>query len=123
MTADHSSAEPFVRGNDRLNRALADPETARRVAVIRAGMDAADAEYRNHLATIRKAAHLTQVAIAERMGIKQAAVSSLERRDDMLLSTLANYLTAAGASNIRVSLTLDGQDIDYPVTTTSDSTT
>ncbi|WP_353649179.1 hypothetical protein ABLG96_20630 [Nakamurella sp. A5-74] len=53
MTSDHSTAEPFVRGNDRLNRMLADPETARRVAVIRAGMDAVDAESRKKMALTR----------------------------------------------------------------------
>lgn len=113
---DH--AEPFIRGNDRLNRLLADPETARRVADIRVGMDAADAAHRHHLTTIRQAVHLAQVAIAEQLGATPAAASNLER--GTLLTVLADQLTAAGASHIRISLTLDGQHIDYPITNAGD---
>jgi transcriptional regulator with XRE-family HTH domain len=46
---------------------------------------------------IRKAAQLTQVEVAKRLGVGQAAVSRMESRGDMLLSTLYDYLTATGA--------------------------
>jgi DNA-binding XRE family transcriptional regulator len=110
-----TEAEKFVRGNSRLERALTDPATRQRVEKIRADMAQADREHAMHLASIRKAADLTQAELAERMGIKQAAVSGLEAREDMLLSTLANYLRAAGASEARVVITIGGQQIEYPL--------
>jgi DNA-binding XRE family transcriptional regulator len=110
-----SEAEQFVRGNSRLERALSDPATSQRVEKIRSDMAQADREHAMHLASIRKAADLTQAELAQRMGIKQAAVSGLEAREDMLLSTLANYLRAAGASEARVVITIGGQQIEYPL--------
>jgi len=108
-------SEQFVRGNDRLDRMLADPDTRRRVDQIRSEMDQADREQKMNLAAIRLAADLTQVELAQRMGIKQSAVSGLEARDDMLRSTLANYLSAAGASNPRVVVIIGGHDVEYPL--------
>ena len=113
-------SEKFVRGNDRLNRMLADPDTRQRVKKLRAEMDQADREQKMNLAAIRQAADLTQVELAHRMGIKQSAVSGLEARDDMLLSTLANYLSAAGASNPRVVVTIGGHDVEYPLPAPAD---
>ena len=107
------SKSEFVRGNARLEKALADPATRKRVDAIRAEMAQADREHAMHLAAIRKAADLTQVELAERMGIKQSAVSGLEGRGDMLLSTLASYLRAAGASDARVVVTIGGREIEY----------
>lgn len=105
--------DKFVRGNDRLDAMLAEPETAAAVRDIRAGMDQMNREYRMSLAAIRQAANLTQVELASRMGIKQSAVSTLEGRQDLLLSTLANYLAAAGASNPRVVVTVAGHEVEY----------
>jgi len=113
-------SEQFVRGNDRVDRMLADPDTRRRVDQIRSEMDQADREQKMDLAAFRQAADLTQVELAQRMGIKQSAVSGLEARDDMLLSTLANYLSAAGASNPRVVVTVGGHDVEYPLPTPRD---
>jgi transcriptional regulator with XRE-family HTH domain len=48
------------------------------------------------LAAIRRATGLTQVELAARLGVGQAAVSKIERQSDMLLSTLSGYLTALG---------------------------
>jgi DNA-binding XRE family transcriptional regulator len=110
-----NSAEHFVRGNDRLNRALQDPGTQTRVAAIREDMDQADREYQVNLASIRSAANLTQAELADRMGLKQAAVSAVEHRDDLLLSTLANYLRATGATDPRIVVTTGGHDIEYPL--------
>jgi transcriptional regulator with XRE-family HTH domain len=47
-----------------------------------------DRAYAMNLAMIRKAAQLTQVEVAKRLGVGQAAVSRMESRGDMLLSTL-----------------------------------
>ncbi len=107
--------ESFVRGNDRLSRAMQDPGTRQRVAMIREEMDQADHEYQVNLAAIRSAAKLTQAELAERMGLKQAAVSAVEHRDDLLLSTLANYLRATGATDPRIVVTTHGHDVEYPL--------
>jgi hypothetical protein len=45
---------------------------------------------------LRLARHQTQVALAERLDIPQTAVSRLERRTDLLLSTMRGYVEALG---------------------------
>lgn len=65
----------------------------------RAKVDARTAELiREEMALeqLRKAARKTQVAVAGRLRIKQASVSRLEQRSDMLLSTLRSYVEAVG---------------------------
>ena len=49
------------------------------------------------LAEARARAGLTQTEVAERLGIGQSDVSKLERRADVLLSTLRAYAGAIGA--------------------------
>ena len=39
---------------------------------------------------------LTQVELAEKLGINQASVSAIENNSDLLLSTLAKYVRALG---------------------------
>lgn len=51
----------------------------------------------SRLQEIRKLAGLTQVELSRRMGIKQAALSKLENRDDVLVSTLKSYVNALDA--------------------------
>jgi transcriptional regulator with XRE-family HTH domain len=46
---------------------------------------------------IREARSLTQTRLAEALGVNQGAVSKLERRTDMYVSTLRGYLKAMGA--------------------------
>ena len=54
----------------------------------------ANAEYRDlALAELRAARDLTQAQLAKKLGIDQGAVSKIERRTDMYLSTLASYVT------------------------------
>jgi DNA-binding XRE family transcriptional regulator len=48
------------------------------------------------LRDLRKALGKTQVAMADRLGIKQENVSRIEQRSDMLLSTLNSYLRSLG---------------------------
>jgi len=48
------------------------------------------------LAAIRKATGLTQVQLAAKLGVGQAAVSKIERQSEMLMGTLVSYLTALG---------------------------
>jgi transcriptional regulator with XRE-family HTH domain len=56
-----------------------------------------DEEYRAlALTELREARDLTQVQLAEKLGIDQGAVSKIERRADMYLSTLRNVIQAMG---------------------------
>lgn len=48
------------------------------------------------LRELRKARHVTQVEVAKAMSVEQAAVSKLERREDMYVSTLREYIKALG---------------------------
>ena len=45
---------------------------------------------------LRQARLQTQVALAERLDIPQTAVSRMERRTDLLLSTMRSYVEALG---------------------------
>jgi transcriptional regulator with XRE-family HTH domain len=59
------------------------------------------------LRDLRKAMGRTQVAMAEKLGLKQENVSRVEKRTDMLLSTLDGYLRAMGG---RLRLTVEFED-------------
>ena len=48
------------------------------------------------LQQLRKAMRLTQVELADQLGVRQDTISRLEQRADMLLSTLRSYLEAIG---------------------------
>lgn len=48
------------------------------------------------LRDLRQAQHLTQERMAELLGVEQENVSRLERRADLLLSTLGSYVAAMG---------------------------
>lgn len=50
------------------------------------------------LSELREAQNLTQVELAKRLNIGQDAVSKLEHRADMYLSTLSDFVRAAGGS-------------------------
>jgi DNA-binding transcriptional regulator YiaG len=127
MTED-ATPQPaaFVRGNDHLDRLLADPQIAADVAQAHAEAEEMDRVYAMNLAMIRKAAQLTQVEVARRLGVGQAAVSRMENRGDMLLSTLYDYLTATGADAASIVVTVHGHRIEldlgslraHPETTT-----
>lgn len=45
---------------------------------------------------LREARNLTQTSLAELLGIPQGGISRLERRADMYVSTLRNYIRAMG---------------------------
>lgn len=63
------------------------------------------------LAAARTRAGLTQVEVAERLGIGQSDVSKLERRSDVLLSTLRAYARAVGG---HLHVALQGPDDGRP---------
>jgi transcriptional regulator with XRE-family HTH domain len=48
------------------------------------------------LRELRKSRNITQVEVAQAMGVEQAAVSKLEHRGDMYLSTVYAYIRALG---------------------------
>ena len=48
------------------------------------------------LQELRKSRDVTQVDLAKLMKVEQAAVSKLERREDMYVSTLRDYVRALG---------------------------
>ena len=45
---------------------------------------------------LRKARQMTQVKLAEALGVNQGEVSKIEHRTDLYLSTLAEYVEALG---------------------------
>lgn len=47
---------------------------------------------------LRRARELTQVELAKALKINQGAVSTMEKRTDMYVSTLRNYVEAMGGS-------------------------
>ena len=68
-------------------------------------------EHADSLGDIRKAMSKTQTDIARALGVGQVAVAQLEKRSDLLLSTLQRYVRATGAELSLVVHTRDGADI------------
>ena len=114
--SDHQSPtsdQPtFVRGNKRVDQLLSDPQLAADVAAAHADAEEMDRVYAMNLAMIRKAAQMTQVEVARKLGVGQGVISRLEHRDDMLLSTLYEYLMATGAEGAGIVVTVHGQRIE-----------
>ena len=66
------------------------------------------------LQDIRKARKMTQVKVAKELGINQENVSRIEKRSDLLLSTLAGYVAAMGGS-LRLVVGVPGPSSGYIV--------
>lgn len=66
------------------------------------------------LAELRQAQGKTQAEVAAALGTGQAAVSKLERREDMYLSTLHKYVQALGGE-LRLVATFPEGDIPLPL--------
>lgn len=110
----HAESTTFVgteAAQARIAQLRARRGAAERVDSIRAEMAEADRVYAENLAAVRKAADLTQVELAKAMGVAQSEISRIEGRPDMLLSTLASYLAAAG-DRPRVVVTIAGHDVE-----------
>lgn len=105
----------FVDGDAVLDELLAEPGMRKAVDLIHEGTAHMDRVHAESIAEIRKLAAQTQAGLAERMGIKQAAVSRIEHRGDLLLSTLAEYAAAAGATNGRIVFHINGIDVELPL--------
>ncbi len=72
---------------DKLPKARREKVEARASALIDEEMSLQD---------LRKALKQTQVRVAKELGIKQENVSRIEKRADLLISTLSNYVEAMG---------------------------
>jgi transcriptional regulator with XRE-family HTH domain len=62
---------------------------------VEAEADQLHAEYLT-LKELRKAKEMTQVQLAESLGIRQATLAQFEKRSDLVLSTLRSYIEAMG---------------------------
>jgi len=102
----------FIDGTARIEALLARPGMAEAVAELRKRADEEDRVYAMNLAMIRQAGKLTQAELASKLEVTQGAVSHLEKRGDALLSTLQNYLEAAGATNPRIVVTVAGREVE-----------
>lgn len=97
-------------------KAKLDPE------VVEAASKETDAMLRQMvLAELREARKLTQANLAKILGIGQGAVSKIEKRTDMYLSSLENYVEAMGGRFRMIANFPDGEveikllsDIDQP---------
>jgi len=68
------------------------------------------------LAAVRHAAQVTQVQLAERLGITQGQVSRTERQADVLLSTLVAYLRALGVEAELILTVPGGEAVRHSLT-------
>ena len=70
---------------------------AARRAWIDAETDRLHDEYKT-LQELRKARELTQVEIARALNIRQASVAQMEKRSDLMISTLRGYIEGMGGT-------------------------
>ena len=68
-----------------------------RRARIDAETDRLHAEYKT-LQELRKARELTQVEIAKTLNVRQATVAQMEKRSDLMISTLRGYIEGMGGT-------------------------
>ena len=61
------------------------------------------------LADLRKARALTQVTLAETMGLPQGEISKIEHRQDVYLSTLRRFIEAMGGELVLAARFPDGE--------------
>ena len=67
--------------------------------------------YADSLAEVRRAFRKTQTEIGEGLGLPQNAVSQLEKRKDMRLSTLVRYVDALGGKLDLIIRLKDGSEV------------
>lgn len=103
----------FVDATEKVDALLARPDIAAFIEAQRPARQAMNAAFALNLAKVREAAGLTQKKIAEAMGRDVSGVSKMEGRQDMLLSTLAEYLAAAGVEAAAITVTVKGLDYSF----------
>lgn len=69
--------------------------------------------YADSLAEVRKAFRKTQVEVGKGMSLAQNAISQLEARKDMRISTLVKYVGALGGELDLVIRSKDGAEVIY----------
>ena len=100
-----------------IRQGAGDPGRQARVDSYKAAMRQASA-----LSDLREHRGLTQIELAHRLGTAQSGVSRIERRDDLFLSTLAEYVHALGGrlevaavfDDDRVPLAIGGERQETP---------
>lgn len=106
------SEREFRDVTDDIDDLLADPALEPALTRRRSELERADRRYAMGLAALRQALDLTQADLAGRLGVSQANVAQVEKRGDMLISTLRSYLEAIGGDvSILVSLP-GGEEIE-----------
>ena len=103
----------FVDAIDKIDALLAQPEIAAFIEAERPARAAMNAAFAVNLAKVREAVGRTQKQLAEQMGRDVSGVSKMEGRQDMLLSTLAQYLVAAGVDAAAITVTVKGVDYSF----------
>ena len=109
--ARRETTEEFTDITGEVDDLLRRPDVAAAVARYRQEREQADRSYAMGLAAVRKAFNLTQVELARRLGVSQAAVTKLEHQDDMLLSTLRSYMGTLHGK-VRLVIDFDGEEIE-----------
>jgi DNA-binding XRE family transcriptional regulator len=84
----------------------ADPERRARVERISREYDAILA-----LADLRESLGVTQTELAKLLEVSQPNISKLERKEDVYLSTLENYITALGG-RLELKAVFEGRSVD-----------
>lgn len=107
----------FRRANDRIAQLAADPLIAEDVQTFAAERERVNRIHARGLADIRKASNLTQQQMAQMLGTDQGTISKIEHRDDLLLSTLRQYLAATGAVHPKIVVEKDGVEITLELDT------
>lgn len=107
----------FRRANERIARLAEDPLIANDVRPFAAERECVNRIHARGLADIRKASKLTQQQLAQLLGTDQGTISKIERRDDLLLSTLRQYLAATGAVHPKIVVEKDGVEITLELDT------
>ncbi len=87
---------------------LGDPRFRELVADIDVDQQEWARQYAATLRALRKALRVTQAEVAQRIGATQPEVSKIERRDDVLVSTLRAVVGALGAELELVARFRDG---------------
>lgn len=92
-----------------VHRGAGDPAREARVETLKAAMRHASA-----LAELREHRGFTQSEVATRLQTAQSGISRIERRDDLFLSTLADYVHALGG-RLEVAAVFDDERVPLAI--------
>ncbi len=107
-TADtEPTSEDYERAGTAHRDHVARAEQLPRFHAARSEIAASQAQSQATLRDLRMSLQLTQVTLAEAMGISQSELSRLERRHEIFLSTLDRFVQATGG---RLTLTVEYDD-------------